>query len=283
MQLVRPWPTLRIRRRTALIHYHIFKNAGTSVDSLLAGYFGSSWAAFEGATPVDIVDARRLAAYLAAHPDIRAVSSHLARPPLPARGCAPIVFLRDPIDRARSVYRYLAQDPTQPGAGIAAARSFAGFVAWALDEPDGGGVVIRNYQVIHLSAASFRTPHIWHTHATASDLRKARALLRSWPAFGIVRRFADSLRWFDRAYGTRFPGLFAGEVHANSTNPAFRSERDEWDRASDELGPALFQRLLDANSLDLELYQWALSRFRAAAPAAAAMAPDHGPAIPAHH
>jgi hypothetical protein len=256
------WPSFR-RGRKLLVHYHIFKNAGTSVDQLLSGYFGDAWAAFEGESPVDIVRSQRLSTWLADKPHIRAVSSHLARPPLPVPGSMPVIFLRDPVDRALSVYRYLARDRTQACSDIAATRDFAGFVAWALDS-DNGGVVIRDYQVIHLSAASFRYPHIWQSRATNRDFRQARALLRSCPAFGIAREFAASLRLFDRAYGAHFPGLFTGPVHANSTNPDFHSEHEEREHARDALGPALYQRLLDANSRDLALYQWAHSRFRAA-------------------
>ena len=37
-----------------ICHYHIFKNAGTSLDKALQKYFGSNWSAFEGIHAHDI-------------------------------------------------------------------------------------------------------------------------------------------------------------------------------------------------------------------------------------
>ncbi len=34
--------------KPTLVHYHIFKNAGTSVDRLLAESIGEAWAGYEG-------------------------------------------------------------------------------------------------------------------------------------------------------------------------------------------------------------------------------------------
>ncbi len=177
--------------RPCLIHYHIYKNAGTSVDSLLQKSFGPRWSVFEGGSATDIISSERLAEFLAARPDLLAISSHLARPPLPCESAYPIVFLRHPIERARSVYAFAAADPHQPDHEIAKARGFRGYVEWALRSKD-GGIVIRNYQVVHLSEASFRAPHIYLTEATASDLATARDLIRSWKLCGIVDRFTDS-------------------------------------------------------------------------------------------
>ena len=172
-------------------------------------------------------------------------------------------FLRDPIDRAGSVYRHIAEDKTEPSSAIATSRSFRGNIEWALEAEDGGNVV-RNDQTIHLSEAPFRHPHIYSAQATEADFQQARHLLESWPAVGIVRRFAEPMRWFDQAYGHTFPYLFTIEEHRNRTNCDFISDEAEWHRAKEELGPRLFARLVDANGFDTELYQCALRRLREA-------------------
>ncbi len=75
-----------------ICHYHIFKNAGTSLDKALQKHFGSNWPAFEGIHAHDIKSNQELMAFLSSHPDIKAVSSHLCRPTAPLKEILPIVF-----------------------------------------------------------------------------------------------------------------------------------------------------------------------------------------------
>src|SRR5262245_50872737 len=110
-----------------IIHYHIYKNAGSSIDWLLQNSFGPSWATFEGAHATDIQMAQRLSAFLASRPDIRAVSSHLARPPLPFPGDKAIVMIRHPIDRVMSVYAFARKDTSQSDHGIATAGDLSDY------------------------------------------------------------------------------------------------------------------------------------------------------------
>ena len=84
----------------------MFKNAGTTFDWSLARYFG------EGFTDHRDDDAMRegasyLADWLEQHPQCRALSSHWITPPLPDwQNLCLCLFLRDPIERARSVYQF---------------------------------------------------------------------------------------------------------------------------------------------------------------------------------
>ena len=47
---------------SVVIHYHIYKNAGSSVDAMLRASFGDGWQAFEGLTraPKTAEEIRRL-------------------------------------------------------------------------------------------------------------------------------------------------------------------------------------------------------------------------------
>ena len=103
--------------RFVLLHYHIFKNAGSTIEDILDHSFGDRFATLE--TPVEggIVSNSDLIAFLDAHPHVCAFSSHQIRYPMPL---APgylffdICFLRDPLDRLRSFYDYFRQNPTPP-------------------------------------------------------------------------------------------------------------------------------------------------------------------------
>jgi hypothetical protein len=245
---------------TRLIHYHIYKNAGSSIDRLLQQSFGSAWTSFEGRDAADVLPASRLSAFLEKTPTVRAVSSHLARPPLPSPNDKAIVMLRHPIDRVYSVYAFAQRDPTQPDHHRARARSLAEYVRWALDSTD-GGVVIRNYQTIHLSQASFRYGHIYRACATEADLQEAKDLLAALGVFGLVRRFADSCAAFMRQYRDAIPELRMFDVRENTSQPHHTREADVIERVRTELGPDLYRRLVCTNELDIQLYEWAKARF----------------------
>jgi hypothetical protein len=241
-----------------LIHYHIFKNAGTSLDRLLAASFGGDWVVFEGAHAGDCQNAAHLQAFLAARPTVRAVSSHLARPPLPAPHCLPLVMLRHPVDRARSVFQFLQRDRTQRDHPHTRG-GFADFVNWSLDTPC-EGVAIRNYQVFHLSDATFR-PGNASLDSTPGDLAQAQALIASWPAFGLTRQFAASCDLFASVYAPLFPELALYPVQDNASPDHALTEEDAIEAARTELGPVAFARLCAANELDLALYDFARRLF----------------------
>jgi hypothetical protein len=247
--------------RRLLVHAHIYKNAGSSIDLILQRCFGAAWVSVDSANPDDCLRSTDLRRLMRQHPDMAALSSHstyLMWPNLVPEAL-PIVLLRHPIDRALSVYDFARRDPSQPDHAHAR-TSFRDYVAWALTSRD-GGVVIRNYQVIHLSEAPFRASHTWLAEATMPDLRHARSLLAAWPAFGLVRQFRRSMLRFERAYAPHLPGLRLGDVHENASPVGFATEQAAIAAALEMLGPGLFDELCGANELDLDLYRCAVARF----------------------
>lgn len=246
----------RMTDRPVLVHYHIFKNAGCSVDASLKASFGGDWAEFEGSHPHDIQSCEQLAGFLRANEHLRAVSSHLARPPLPWSACLPIVFLRHPLLRARSVYEFTRLDPTQPFSEVARKNGFAGYIQWALRR-ERGSIVIRNYQVVHLSDASWRSRDILDAEAEAGDLEQACGLLTSWGIAGIVERFAESVCAFQRCYAQILPDLDLRDVHANATSTPSLSAEARIAECHDLLGKPLCEDFIAMNALDVALYKHA--------------------------
>ena len=248
-----------------IVHYHIYKNAGSSVDRLLAESFGADWAAFDptpGTKPARMAD---LQAFCTANPGLRAVSSHstsLAWPGLhDARAC-PIVLLRHPLDRVRSVYEFALRDASQPDHAMAVNGSLRGYVEERLCRP-GHGSGIGNYQVSHLSEASVRAEMPWFALPDTDDLEFAKALVASFPAFGLVRRFAQSMQAFQHAYAPRVPGLRLYEVRVNAGKDEAIGEAEAIASVEEQLGPHTAARLIEANRLDLALYAFATSLFDA--------------------
>lgn len=236
--------------RRVLIHYHIFKNAGTSIDRSLSDFFGDSWTQLEGSNPHDVIDSKRLLRYLECNTNIKAVSSHLARPPLPFEGSLPIVMIREPLARAISVFNFLKRDKSQPSS-YAACGSFNEFLAWALGGHS-GSVVIRNYQVIHLSSASFHSDGVLQANATNKNFIEAKRLLQEWGIFGIVEMYKESVMLFEKIYGKEVPGLKLGIYRENE------SAKNGDEIAIDH---DLLYEFKKANYFDFKLYEFARNKF----------------------
>lgn len=235
-----------------LIHYHIYKNAGSSVDAMLRACFGERWGVIEGQHSTDILSRERLEQGLAVQPHLRAVSTHLGRPPVPSSGLA-VVFLRHPILRAWSVYSYARLDPMQPDHAAATERGFRDYVRWAL--ADGRSIVpIFDYQTYHLSGASFRGPYGPASAPTDDDVREAEALLRDIGVCGVVEAFDVSCAAIEAAYRPFLPELRLPGAHENRSSENSEPFGVRLTRIERELGPELYDRLLDLNALDLRLY-----------------------------
>ena len=244
--------------RIVLVHYHIYKNAGTSVEKNLFDSFGNEWTAYEGATETLLVSNDDIAAFAKANPSVCAISSHKARPfPVP-RKFFPILFLRHPIDRARSIYHFTKRDPAQFAHTLARDGSFKDYVNYWIDLP---GSMLRNYQVAHLSQASFRVPDLWSAAPLATDLLEVCNFLASLRFFGLVRRFEESCRGFEACYGQTFPAFKMRAVRENASTDESLSEAAALEVAREELGEATYMRLVEANRLDLTLYDRAVELF----------------------
>jgi hypothetical protein len=238
-----------------IFHYHIFKNAGSSVNFALKQFFGDRYADFEGIHAHDILLPSSVAQFMRANPEVRAVSSHLARPPVPFDYVKPIVFLRHPLLRAISVYEFTRRDSSQPFFDIVSKKSLAQYLEWALAGSP-GGVVVRDYQVIHLSDASFCANGILSAKATEADLNQALNVVSDFPAIGIAESFDRGMRLFETLYEPLFPGLRLRVVHENKTSHS-RSISD----AEAELPPRILEEFKIQNAYDYRLYAHAHQKF----------------------
>jgi hypothetical protein len=244
-------------RRRMIIHYHLYKNAGTSIDDFLQQAFAGRWCSFDtGATAV--LAPAAAGEYLRRRPDVLALSSHGLRPPAPeGYDVFPIVLVRHPLDRARSVYSHVRRDRSESETSLAAQHhDFGGFVRWCLDYPEKGGVVITNYQVIHFSSASFDVPHIFEARVTEKHLQESVALMASLPCVGIVDEFSEYFARLKTALGEWLTVPVTGcETRANASveRPELKLKK-RLDTLRDELSPKLLARFIEENSLDYRLY-----------------------------
>jgi hypothetical protein len=74
--------------RFVLLHYHVFKNAGSTIEDILDHSFGERFGTLETAVGGGLVSNQDLIRYLDERPGLRALSSHQIRYPMPAvAGC----------------------------------------------------------------------------------------------------------------------------------------------------------------------------------------------------
>jgi hypothetical protein len=243
-----------------LIHFHIFKNAGSSIDHSLHKSFGDRWTTFEVSDVPGSFGPQSLESFLTKKPSIQAISSHIEKPFLQIFESIPIVMLRHPIERARSVFKFLQRDIGQRYHAFARG-SLAEYVTWELEDPD-GGAHIRNYQVYHLSDASVRPDNLKRASSN-QDLDQVREFLLACPAFGLVSEFQASCREFEANYRPLFPSLSFFPVMLNASPHEAGTEANAIERTRADLGEKLFRRLCEANELDLALYEFARSVFAA--------------------
>lgn len=248
--------------RSIILHHHIFKNAGSTVDAALERQFPGAVGGIEGDTPRSILEPEALFAFIRDNPGLKVVTSHQARPLLTTPedlDIFPVLFLRHPLDRALSVYEFeRRQDPASgPGAAMASRSGFRDYVRWRL-EP-GHGAVIRNYQTLFLSA---RTGDMRTISAEEDDLVRAMAALRRLPVFGLVEQFDESMKRLAAALHARHGEVELGSTKAvNQTIGRLNSLEARLEQIREDLGPDTYADLRGQNALDLDLHRRATRIF----------------------
>lgn len=245
--------------RSVLVHYHIFKNAGSSLDAILRESLGAAWLPWDPGPAYSAHGPQQVMQIVAAHPTVRAISSHTIRPPFPVMDetrVLPLFFLRDPILRVASVYKYERKlSGETESQRVALSSTFPEYVRWRLRP--GGQPVVRNFQVVYLSGEQLRYEDPRKVVVTEEAFRRAVVLLEQAPFFGIVERFADSVRLFERCLKDEFPEIKWLEKSENTTG----TQLSTLNEIRAELGEELYAELEDANRYDRRLYERANELF----------------------
>jgi hypothetical protein len=269
----RYWPT-KINMRTVIVHYHLFKNAGSTVDGILSRHFpGEQHGHIEGPYLWSTVQPQELVEFALANPALRVMSSHQARLPLPQHPdirFLPTLFLRHPIDRFASVYEFERRQPADslsPSAAIARNCGLAEFAKWVVSQE--ATAVCRNFHVAHLANAQ----HDMRTaRATNEDYVRALQHLDNLPFFGIVESFQDSVAVMQSLFRPHFGDINLVYSSENITPGRHATLDERLAHVRSELGEPLYRSLVELNSLDMLLYEEARKRFAATLQARASFA-----------
>ena len=249
--------------RLVVIHYHIFKNAGSTIDYMLHNSFGENWATFDGESPKSRISPEQMADFIVQNPEIRAVSSHQARLPLPSISNVqvfPVVFFRHPLDRARSVYDFERKQgknegPVSEGAEHAMRLSFADYLRWRFDSSKNG--VVHNHQTVWLLHEKRHFKQI----ITEKDFDKACIQLESLKFFGLVEDFQRSINLLAdelMQHGVKF---YLTDHVVNSTSGGHESLPQRLAALRENVGEKMWGELQERNRWDCLLHDVATMVF----------------------
>jgi hypothetical protein len=196
--------------RTIILHYHLFKNAGTSLDRILKRNFQDRWVTAE--FPMKGDDNSALVAdWIRANPDAVAFSSHTAIGPVPqidGVNIVSVLMLRDPVARIRSAYRFeRKQEAATWGAQLAKEHDLEGYVRTRLARANDRQC--RNFQTHRLAAL---------IPGDGPELDRARTGLQALSLVGLVEDFDGTMTRLDALIRSDFPDFTWDSVQANTSS-----------------------------------------------------------------
>ncbi len=271
------------QERTIIVHCHIFKNAGSSLDWALRRNFGGAFLDHR-----DDKAMQRGAAYLGplleANPALRALSSHrvvFPLPQVPGARLVPAFLIRNPIERAYSVYQFdRVRRIRTPAARMAKKLDFRNYVAWRLESSVSR--VIRNFQTNYCTGLLGAKER----QLDETDLEAAKATLKSTPMVGLVEQFDESMVVFEQALRSYFPHIDLAYIHQNAGQELARAKHGligalvsrliarptsipndslvgpDSSTVLQMLGPDLAGKLVQRNALDAALHAWSANLLR---------------------
>lgn len=244
--------------RNIIIHYHIFKNAGTTFDWTLEKNFGNKALKFDKYDePLATMMPHDLLIFLENHVDAISVSSHQLRFPIPCHSnfrFLPIIFFRNPLDRAFSIYSFYKRDSRKIEiVDIAKRSTFKQFIQYNLDS---NSPYMNNFQT------RFITKQDNFSFVDISDMFQAFTILNQLAIFGIVERMDESLVLYELELQKHFP-IDLSYIAQNVSKDRYGSLNERIEYTRTEIGDELFDKLIDCNHLDFQLYEYVNKRLDA--------------------
>ena len=229
--------------RYVVVHYHIFKNGGTTIETILEREFGDGFATLHGPDADATLTGSDLAEFLQAYPNIAAVSSHHLRypkPNIPHVVLFDCCFVRHPLARLHSYYTYLSRTE-------ALRESAREFIERLMDAAPHQVSDVQVHQLAN--GGAFTRP------ARGTDLDKATQIVRHMAIPGLVSMFDESLVGAEYFLRPAFPTIRLEYVPQNVTKLTRALPGERLDYLIDLWGAHLYEKLVRLNQMDMELFR----------------------------
>ena len=244
---------MEIEQKNIILHFHIFKNAGTTIDYILKKNFANDAITLDSGKPGGMVSFELVLHYFRKHhPTVKSFSSHQMRFSIhenPDFKFLPIVFIRHPIDRAFSIYNFnKKREDMEDVLAVKMAKnlSLADYIKWNIEQKK--HMVIKNHQVLFLSGKPRGS------QVDVTDLKYAIEQLKKCFIIGVVDRMDESLVVGEHKLKNYFDNIDFAYVSKNISEERSNNLEERLDIGRHELGEKLFNKLKSVNQLDLQLY-----------------------------
>jgi hypothetical protein len=239
---------LMAHARNIILHYHIFKNAGSTFSAALERNFGHGFAQLHAPHHDERISGDALLDFVHVRPDIVAISSHHLSPPAPATHSVQfheVLILRDPLDRIRSMYDFyrraaITDDPLTLEAKCVALPEFLEYLIETRQN------LVTNAQTNVVANAGAKIPG-------NRDLNRALAVLRATAVVGVVENFDFCVLEAEHSLRPLFPALDLSYVRENVTPFRAKDLQSRLDRFRQACGEKLYIKLVELNRFDMEL------------------------------
>lgn len=237
--------------KTVILHYHLFKNAGTSLDASLKENFSAAngeWVTKE--FPGNYQEnQKQLKQWIIDNPQAQCFSSHTATlPPPQIEGVKviPVIFFRNPIDRIVSAYTFEAkQNSDNYGSTLARNTSLGGYIETRLLSK--GDRQCRDFHA-HRFAMMYQ-------NQPGTEGERAKQAIEALPFVGIVEQYSDSLERLENLLKAEgFIDIKLKPVEANVSRTVKKSIDEKIAEIKEQLGDEAFATLVEANKVDLEIW-----------------------------
>ncbi len=242
--------------RYIIIHNHLFKNAGSSIDWALQHCFADDFIDHRDDKKMIKWGDSYLTSFFHKNRSLKAFSTHHLRLPLPdvdSINFIIIMMFRHPIERVLSVYNFEKKQKYSDTLGAVYARdhSLREYVEWRLrpDVPPS----IRNFHIKKcLDWRNFpRFP------LTDADVVEVKRRVDHQLLFGAVDMFDESMALMEKQFRPFFPNIDLSYVKQNVNAGNVQSFDQKLTYLEAELGQDVMRSLLEHNKEDMRLYKYA--------------------------
>lgn len=230
-----------------LVHFHIYKNAGTTIDWILQKEFVNKAHNLDDFDdPGRIIEWDIILDFLSKYKNSKSISSHQIRFPLPKNDdfqFFPMLFIRNPISRIFSIYEDQKRLGGEHELSIKAkSLSPNEFFKWCFNSEN---KIMENSQIIFLQHKDFDVKKL--------DLKFAKKMISDSAIIGITERLDESLVLAEDVLQERFGKIDFSYVKQN-VNPNKKNNVEN--KNENILEENIMNELVDRNKLDMEIHSF---------------------------